>query len=45
MHVASRRVVTMVWIERVRSLRYQAANVVARATAKKMVLDTSETPK
>ena len=35
----------MVWIDRVRSLAYQAAKVTARATAKTIVLVISETPK
>ena len=36
---------TIVWIESVRSLAYQAANVAASATLKTIVVVTSETPK
>ena len=37
-------VVTIVWIDRVRSLRYQSANVTASSTANTAVLSAKGTP-
>jgi hypothetical protein len=36
--------VKIVWIDSVRSLRYQAANAAASVTVKMAVLSSSETP-